>query len=162
MKRNILIFLKDFFNDIAPAIIETRGEVYQYVGDEIVVSWKMKWGLKNGNALHCFYRMNELIEAKADVYLKRYDAVPKFRTGYHFGPVMVGEIGQIKRDIAFSGDVLNTTSRIQGMCKELNVDILASSTFAEVVNDLPKGISKLALGRKSLRGKTEELEAGYV
>lgn len=151
-------FLKDFFSDIAPAIIETRGEVYQYVGDEIVVTWKMKWGLKNGNALHCFYRMNELIEAKAHIYLKKYNTVPQFRTGYHYGTVMVGEIGQIKRDIAFSGDVLNTTSRIQGMCKELDVDILASSGFAEIAYKLPKDVSKIELGKKRLRGKVEELE----
>ncbi len=151
-------FLKDFFNDIAPAIIETRGEVYQYVGDEIVISWKMKWGLKNANALHCFYRMNELIEAKVDVYLKRYHVVPLFRTGYHFGPVMVGEIGQIKRDIAFSGDVLNTTSRIQGMCSEFEVDILASSAFSKIATEMPQGVEKSLLGKKHLRGKAEEIE----
>ena len=70
---------------------------------------------------------------------------------------MVGEIGKIKREIAFSGDVLNTTSRIQGMCNELGVDILASEKFADVAYKLPKGVQKVKLGEEKLRGKSEEI-----
>lgn len=151
-------FLKDFFSDIAPSIIETQGEVYQYVGDEIVVSWKMKSGLKNANALQCFYSMVALIDLKSDRYLKRYGVVPEFRTGYHCGSVMVGEIGQIKRDIAFSGDVLNTTSRIQGLCSEFGLDILASIDFANLNSDLPKNVRLIPLGKEKLRGKLLEIE----
>jgi adenylate cyclase len=151
-------FLKDFFSDIAPAIIETRGEVYQYVGDEIVVSWKMKSGLKNANAIQCFYSMLDIVNSKSDRYLKRYGVIPKFRTGYHCGSVMVGEIGQIKRDIAFSGDVLNTTSRIQGLCGEFGLDILASMEFATLNESLPKNIKVITLGKEKLRGKIVEIE----
>jgi adenylate cyclase len=151
-------FLKDFFRDIAPAIVQTRGEVYQYVGDEIVVSWKMKWGLKNANALQCFYSMKQIIKYKSSRYLKKYGVIPEFKVGYHFGPIMVGEIGQIKRDIAFSGDVLNTTSRIQSLCNELGVEILASKEFANVAYKLPKGIEKHELGSEELRGKAEKME----
>lgn len=151
-------FLKDFFRHIAPAIVQTRGEVYQYVGDEVVVSWKMKWGLKHGNAIQCFYSMKKIINYKAPKYLIKYGVVPEFKVGLHYGTVMVGEIGQIKRDIAFSGDVLNTTSRIQAMCNELDVEILASKQFADIAYKLPKGITKQELGKEKLRGKTEEIE----
>lgn len=150
-------FLKDFFRDIAPAIIQTRGEVYQYVGDEIVLSWKMKWGLKNANALQCFFSMKEIIEYKKSRYLQKYEVYPEFKVGFHYGSVMVGEIGQIKRDIAFSGDVLNTASRIQSLCNELHVDILASEAFADIAYDLPKGVSKRALGDEKLKGKKYEV-----
>ena len=90
--------------------------------------------------------------------LKKYGVVPEFKVGYHFGPIMVGEIGQIKRDIAFSGDVLNTTSRIQSLCNELGVEILASKEFANVAYKLPKGIEKHELGSEELRGKAEKME----
>jgi|TARA_R100000750_G_scaffold62907_1_gene58959 adenylate cyclase len=150
-------FLKDFFRHIAPAIVQTRGEVYQYVGDEVVVSWKMKWGLKRGNAIQCYYSMKKIIKYKAPKYLKKYGVVPEFKVGLHYGTVMVGEIGQIKRDIAFSGDVLNTTSRIQAMCNELDVEILASKPFADIAYKLPKGVTKKELGKEKLRGKSEEI-----
>ncbi len=148
-------FLKDFFKHIAPAILATKGEVYQYVGDEIVVSWKMKKGLDKGNAIACFFKMRELLQKKSDYYAKRYNAHPHFKAGYHYGAVMTGEIGQIKRDIAFSGDVLNTTARIEAKCNELGVDILASSEFSTINIKLPSNITKEDLGPHQLKGKAE-------
>ena len=149
-------FLKDFFNDIAPAIVQSRGEVYQYVGDEIVISWKMKHGLKSGNTIRCFYNMKRMIEFRKERYISKYGVIPEFKVGIHCGNVMVGEIGKIKREIAFSGDVLNTTSRIQEQCKVYNVEILASEIFADLAYTLPKGVVKKDLGDETLRGKKEE------
>jgi adenylate cyclase len=151
-------FLKDFFRDIAPAIVQTRGEVYQYVGDEVVISWKMKNGLKKGNAIQCFYSMKKILRYRHSRYLKIYGYKPEFKVGFHFGDVMVGEIGQIKRDIAFTGDVLNTTARIQSLCNELGVAILVSEDFAKIATSLPKGIEKVAVGAEVLKGKAEKME----
>ena len=150
-------FLKDFFKYITPAIIETKGEVYQYVGDEIVVSWKMKKGLDQGNALSCYYKMNALLKLRSAYFMERYQCHPQFKVGYHFGAVMVGEIGQIKREIAFSGDVLNTTSRIQAKCNELGVAILASEEFLKINYAIPPGISAENLGKQSLKGKAKAI-----
>jgi adenylate cyclase len=157
-EQKYFLLLKDFFKDIAPAIVQTRGEVYQYVGDEVVVSWKMKAGLKNGNAINCFYHMKELIRKKSSRYEERYGLVPKFKVGFHFGQVTVGELGLIKRDIAFSGDVLNTTARIQDKCNELGVDILASREFADVAYQLPEGLHVKELGKLLLKGKRRETQ----
>jgi len=150
-------FLKDFFRDIAPAIVQTYGEVYQYVGDEVVVSWKMKQGLKKGNAIRCFFEMKAIIKRKRKRYLSKYGHLPEFKAGYHFGNVMVGEIGQIKREIVFSGDVLNTAARIVGQCNEYNVDILASEVFGNVAYQLPKKVKKVPMGDTEIRGKSEEI-----
>lgn len=150
-------FLKDFFNDIAPAIMQTKGEVYQYVGDEVVITWKMKNGLKNANALRCYYRMKNIIYKKSVKYYKRYNALPDFKVGFHYGQVMVGELGKIKRDIAFSGDVLNTTARIQGMCNTKGVDVLSSKVFADLLVKLPRNTRMISMGDELLKGKKEEI-----
>ncbi|GAB5399799.1 MAG: hypothetical protein Aureis2KO_13840 [Aureisphaera sp.] len=149
--------LKDFFKDIGPAVVQTRGEIYQYVGDEVVITWKMKQGLQNANALNCFYMMQSQIAKKASKYRERYQVVPEFKVGYHFGSVMVGELGQIKRDIAFSGDVLNTAARIQAKCNELGVAILSSEDFSNVLPKLPEGIVREPLGNQILKGKASEV-----
>ena len=150
-------FLKDFFRDIAPAIVQTKGEVYQYVGDEVVVSWKMKQGLKHANALQCFYLMKKRITSLSKNYEKKYAAIPHFKVGFHYGSVMVGELGKIKREIAFSGDVLNTTSRIQAKCNALGVDILASESFANINVNLADDFEIISMGVQELRGKTEDV-----
>ena len=69
---------------------------------------------------------------------------------------MAGEVGVVKREIAFSGDVLNTTARIQAKCNELGVNILLSEKLVKV---LPPLIQKMArdLGAFPLRGKADQV-----
>lgn len=150
-------FLKDFFKTISPAITEYKGEIYQYVGDEIVISWKVKES-QNINALHCYYRMNELIQHHALHFQKKYGNLPHFKSGIHIGIAVVGEIGVIKRDIAFSGDVLNTAARIQAKCNELGVAILASEDYRKSIPEVPNEIELVSMGKHPLKGKAAEVE----
>jgi len=53
--------LKEYYSDLSDPIIQYSGEIYQYVGDEIVVSWKLKNGLQNNNCLNCFFAMKVLL-----------------------------------------------------------------------------------------------------
>ena len=60
----------------------------------------------------------EKIESLSGKYQKLYGLVPEFRAGLHYGLATVGEIGKIKKEITYFRDVMNTTSRTQGLCKE--------------------------------------------
>lgn len=151
-------FLKDFFKDITPAIVFTRGEIYQYVGDEVVVSWKIKNGIYKTNVLRCYFEMKRIIQSKGHTYLSKYYAIPDFKVGIHLGQVMTGEIGQIKREIAFSGDTLNTAARIQSMCNDFEVDILSSAKFVEALPYFPNALQKIDLGKHDLKGKAEQVQ----
>lgn len=150
-------FLKDFFKTISPAIEMHRGAVYQYVGDEIVVTWKMKTASFNQNSLLCFYEMLRLVHEKAAYFEGVYGFQPHFKTGYHCGPTVVGELGVMKREIAFSGDTLNTAARIQGKCNDLGVSVLASESFVTSLGQLPQGILEVPLGPHLLKGKQQAL-----
>lgn len=149
-------FLKDFFTDITNPILENRGEIYQYVGDEVIIAWRYREGFSDGNCVQCFFDIKERIHTLQEKYLARYGVFPQFKAGIHCGPVVAGEVGIIKRDITYSGDVLNTTSRIQGMCKQFNEEVIAS---ADLVAELrPDGdYAVLTLGSIKLRGKEKEM-----
>jgi len=148
--------LKDFFSDITNPVLDNRGEIYQYVGDEAVVSWPYEHGIENAQCIRCYIDIRKRIEQNKQKYLSNYNLVPGFKAGIHFGIVIAGEIGVIKRDITFSGDVLNTTSRIQGMCKELHVDVLFSEELAQQLRGFGKYISK-SMGSSKLRGKEKDI-----
>lgn len=150
-------FLKDFFGHIAPAIQKTFGEVYQYVGDEVVISWKLGKGLKNNYAIQCYFRMQKAVQKHQDYYLKKYGFIPTFKAGIHCGFVVMGELGKIKREIAFSGDVMNTTARIQAHCNTLGVDLLLSQEFAQKNYNLPKNKKLIPMGDANLKGKEEQV-----
>src|SRR6185436_3589254 len=100
--------------------------------------------------------MKKSIEAKKETYMKNYGVVPVFKAGIHLGKVIAGEIGIIKRDITFSGDVLNTTSRIGSKCKDFNVDVIASDDLLSQLSFGDQFISK-HLGNIKLRGKEREM-----
>lgn len=149
-------FLKDIFKDATPAILDSQGQIYQYVGDEIVISWRTDSGIRDANCLQCYFDIEKSLLDKAAYYRENYDdVVPKFKAGLHYGHVMVGEIGIVKRDIVYSGDVLNTAARIQSKCNELGKDILLSKYLLEKLEPLPNPFKSIALGEMQLPGKEE-------
>jgi adenylate cyclase len=148
--------LKDFFADITEPILENKGEIYQYVGDEVIVAWKQEDGLRNSQCVQCFFDIKQRITQMKDKYLRRYGLVPSFKAGIHCGKVMAGEVGIMKRDITYSGDVLNTTSRMLSMCKEFNAEVISS---ADLIGKLclPDHYAARPLGSIKLRGKEKEV-----
>ena len=153
--------LNAVFNDITDAILATEGEIYQYVGDEVVISWKLKNGISNANCLRCFANIQKRLKEKASQYEEKYGVAPAFKAGLHNGPVTVGEIGSVKREIVYSGDVLNTTSRIQELCNRYKVDCLISGQALSLLEG-QNGFEAIQLGDIKLRGKEEMIYLNSV
>ena len=153
--------LNDLFSDITDTIINNEGEIYQYVGDEIVISWSMKKGIRNANCLRCFTQIQEKLIELAPIYEKKYELMPEFKAGLHYGLVMAGEIGVIKKDIIYSGDVLNTTARIQEQCNQYSVDILISKDTFDLLSDTD-GYKLIPLGSIELRGKERKIDLNTI
>jgi adenylate cyclase len=149
--------LKEYFADLTNPILDNKGEIYQYAGDEVIIAWKFEDGIQYNRCINCFFDMKNEIEKHREKYLAKYKLIPSFKAGIHCGKVIAGEVGIIKRDITYSGDVLNTTSRIQGKCREFNTSIIASD---ELINLLPlTGQYTIQfLGSIKLRGKEKDVE----
>ncbi len=153
---NYFVLLKAYYTDMTDAILETSGEIYQYVGDEIVVSWPEKVGLYNNNCIRCFEEIWKIFEQKKRDYQNTFGLSPGFKAGFHIGEVTTGEIGIIKKDIIYTGDVLNTTARIQSECNTYGVRLLISQTLLTQLRPGELWVSK-KIGKLLLRGKKEEV-----
>ena len=153
--------LKDLFSDITDTILNNEGEIYQYVGDEIVISWPIKKGIRNANCLRCFTQIQEKLIDLAPIYEKKYKVAPQFKAGIHYGVVMAGEIGVIKKDIIYSGDVLNTTARIQEQCNQYKVDVLISKETFDIISDTSE-FELIPLGSIELRGKERKIDLNSI
>jgi adenylate cyclase len=147
--------LKSYYNDLSDAIIQYEGEIYQYVGDEIIISWTMEKGIANTNCLRCFCAMKKDLEKRSSFYLKHFGVQPFFKAGLHCGEVTAGEIGALKKEIIFTGDTLNASARIQSLCNRYEVDILLSE---DLVHALPTQFELKSLGKNELRGKEKSIE----
>jgi|GEM_PF-606871 len=150
-------FLQDYYYDISEPIARYFGNVYQYVGDEIVVTWPLKKGMRYSVALRCFFAIQKQVRRYEKQYLKRYGRVPEFKGAMHGGKVVVSEVGKYKSEIAYHGDVLNTAARMLSKCHELDADFIVSDYVVEHL-DLPKYLKVDQLGNFQLRGKQQEVE----
>ena len=145
--------LKEYYNDISIPILNCGGEIYQYVGDEIVITWKAKNNFAN-NVLNCFFAMKEALNLQHNKYLLEYELAPTFKAGVHYGKVTTGEIGLLKKDIVFTGDTLNTAARIQSLCNQYEVDLLVSEDFLKAEASIDE-YSFNALGKTQLKGRNK-------
>jgi adenylate cyclase len=146
-------FIRDSFMDINQVLFPYNAQVYQYVGDEIILSWTIREGLKNLSCVHFYFACEKQFDKKKEYYIKNYGQVPHFKAGLHMGKVTAVEIGEIKRDIAYHGDTMNTAARIQSMCNEYSKKMLVSSYFAEQSN-VGSLFVTTTLGNILLKGKT--------
>lgn len=149
--------LRDCYALMTKPIVENRGEITQYIGDEVVISWQTSVGLTDARFLRCFFEIQRTILEAAPTFRDQYGLTPEFKAGIHAGPVIAGEIGEIKKDIVYSGDVLNATARIQDLCNNYRVDLLASS---EALSQLETHdtFNCERIGLIELRGKEERIE----
>jgi adenylate cyclase len=152
-------FIREFIYQVSNALIEYGGRIYQYVGDEIVVSWMYN----KKNTRRC---LRAMIEARKNIqkeslkFKRIFDCIPEFRVGIHVGEVTVGEIGVIKKDIAMSGDTMNTTARIRSACSDMNKKFIVSKDFIEKSG--LEDFQSESLGLVELKGKRKEIELFHL
>lgn len=127
--------LKTYYEDMTNAVLETYGQIYQYVGDEIVVTWKENIGITDNNCIKCFIKIDNAIKSNNSSYMEKFGTSLEFKAGFHVGEVTAGEIGIIKKDIIYTGDVLNTTARIQSECNKYDAKSLISDNLVQLLSE---------------------------
>lgn len=137
-------------------IFRHKAQIYQYVGDEAVLTWNMKNDEAPLNSVELFFAFQQKIEANADRFRSDFGMVPAFKAGINEGRVTAAEVGNIKREIAYHGDVLNTGARIQAQCRLLDKRLLVSEAFASEVECYPAFKQEL-MGKVVLKGKAEAI-----
>jgi adenylate cyclase len=144
--------LNELFHEISQPVLQTKAEIYQYVGDEVVLTWEMEHGLKNSNCLKTFFMFQERLLRNSETYFKNFGVKPAFKAGLHFGKVVSAQIGDLKREIVYNGDVLNTTARIQDECNKYQRDCLVSETLMDRLKQ-QNGFQWEKIDTVTLRGK---------
>ncbi|GAB5534470.1 MAG: hypothetical protein Rubg2KO_07190 [Rubricoccaceae bacterium] len=147
-------FKNDFFADVAEPVLATGGRIVQYVGDEVMVSWPMKRAVETAAPLRFYFLVEDRVAQRAERCRSRYGDVPRFKAGVHGGWVVTAEVGDLKRDIVHSGDVVNTAARIEGECRPRGHRLLVSRELADRMR-LSDEVSLTHLGEAALRGKSE-------
>ena len=110
-------FLDRTFRLLTVAVVDysRRGaELCRRRGDRDLAGTRRRDRLPSAALLHGDAR--ELSRASSQ-FEREFGASPRIRGSLHFGPVIVGEIGDIKRAIVFNGDVMNTAARLEELSR---------------------------------------------
>ena len=149
--------LQNCYHDLTDIVIKYKAEIYQYVGDEVVLSWNKKNNLDPLDSIKLYFAYRSRLLERKNFYLKYFGEFPEFKGGIDAGSVTVAEVGDIKREIAYHGDVLNTAARIQDKCREYDRDLLISENFGTEIHEL-NGFNKEFIGEVNLKGKKETVK----
>ena len=150
-------FLDRTFRLLTESVVDYRGEVLNYVGDEVIVTWTEKSGAVDCRPLRCFLAMRDALKEKAAQFEKDYGASPKIRGSLHFGTVIVGEIGNIKRAIVFNGDVMNTAARLEALSRDVDGGFLVSRAALDKFT-VPTPVALRPLGLLPIRGRADGID----
>jgi adenylate cyclase len=153
-----LVLLNRFIADLSLAIAGEGGEIHKYVGDEVIATWRVDRAGAAQAAIRACFAARARLAARAADYRGDFGLVPEFRAALHCGPLVLGELGTLKMEIALIGDTMNTAARIQQACRDTGHAVLASAALLDRVAELPAGIVKRTLGALRLRGKEAALD----
>lgn len=131
-------FMYTFFADITEPILANRGIIYRYIGDQVIVIWNYEKGLEDINCIKTYFSIQSQLKYLREKYLTQYGLIPRFSASFHCGSVILGEIGDIKSQLVYHGEILHQTSEIEKLHNALNLEesILISSPLLEKL-DLP-------------------------
>ncbi|MBB5572080.1 MULTISPECIES: adenylate/guanylate cyclase domain-containing protein [Rhizobium] len=149
-------FLGSVFSALAEPVRRHKGAIDDYIGDAAIITWPLQRGVKNARCIRCVFEILADIEANAETWLKSYGRVPRLRAALHGGGIVTAEIGIDHHKIAYFGDTVNTTARLESLCKTLDRQVLISADLARRI-ELPDDIAKEDLGDHAVRGRDQTL-----
>lgn len=154
--KNYSRFIKECIHELTPVVQKYKARIYQYVGDEVVLFWTINDGLKQLNCINLFFDFIKILSQRQDYFNEKYGEIPQFKAGMASGIVTLTEIGDIKREIAFHGDVLNTAARLEKKCNEFNEKLIVSQHVVDNISSNYEYSFKF-LSDLALKGKSENI-----
>ena len=151
-------FMNEFIYHITTPIKAYHGELYEYYDDQVIVAWDLEYGKHDGNCIRAFFEAKDLLYFKKEKYMIKYGIAPELVAAFHCGPVIKGEIGVIKSEIKYSGDLMNTTSRLLDWCVTEKRELVISKSLFSSMN-LPVIFDHEFVGNFIPKGKMEPIEA---
>ncbi|SHI23202.1 adenylate/guanylate cyclase domain-containing protein [Ferrimonas marina] len=153
--------VQDCFDLLSSCVQRHRGEIYRYIGDAVMISWKIREGQDMERALSLYYSFVQMLEWNQHYFQEQYGFVPRFKGAAHGGKVMTAVVGVDKQEISYFSDVLNTLARLQDQCGPLKRDLLVSGQYLALLGEEPVHEFE-SIGPMRLKGKQQEVEVFAV
>jgi adenylate cyclase len=147
--------LGQYLDAMSAGVRSTSGTVDKFIGDSVMAFWNAPTPCADhaqracAAVLACMHETRELYASRA------WGGLPPLATrfGLHRAAVMVGHFGARERfSYTALGDGVNLASRLEGLCKQYGVFVLASETIVEQARDR---FAFRLIDRVAVKGKRE-------
>ncbi len=148
-----VLALNRYFSAVVPVIFANGGTIIQFAGDAIVAVWNAP--LEQPRHALAAARTALAMQRAIEAIVTEDPSLPRFRVGIATGAALVGNIGSEElRNYVAHGDAVNLAARLQTGATAGQV-VVSAPTYA-LIRDLA---TVRPLGRFSVKGKSEEVEA---
>lgn len=154
-------YLGEIFRLMAEPVRLHGGSIDDYIGDSAIISWHFDKGVRQAACVRCALAVFAVLREKPDWWIERFGEVPRLRAALHGGPVITAEIGVDHHKITYFGDTVNTTARLESLCRTLGEQFLISADLLSRI-ELPSGVDIADKGLFNLRGRGQELAVAAV
>jgi adenylate cyclase len=151
-RRDFLRLLNDYFECVLGPVLERQGEVLRFIGDAALAIFPVD----ARPAAACAKALEAAREALARLRKLSENRESPLRVGIglHLGSLTYGNVGTPSRiEFTVVGAAANEAARIESLCKDLRVDLLASERVARA---LPGQL--VSLGSHTLTGVRDKME----
>ncbi|AKV00073.1 Adenylate cyclase [Labilithrix luteola] len=145
--------LGDYLDAMSEAIESTGGTIDKYIGDAVMAIWNAPTPVAGHERQACRAAL-ACMDAVQKLYASRRWGLPPLvtRFGIHKARVMVGHFGAHSRlSYTALGDGVNLAARLEPLCKQYGVVMLASE---EIVEEAKDAFVFRRLDRVAVKGKT--------
>lgn len=135
---NVIKFLRDYHNRLGQAVFDNNGTLDKYIGDGLMATFGTPDTSPEDaqNALQCAMDMVAALELWNADRAKSGDERLRVGIGLHYGPVVVGDIGNERRlEYSVIGDTVNTASRLEHLTRQLNSPIVVSDSLFGAIDE---------------------------
>ncbi len=150
-------FLGAVFATLAEPVRRCQGSTDDFIGDMAMITWPMARGLQDARCVACVLAIQDSLARDAAAWQERFGAVPRIRAALHGGPVVTAEVGVDRHKIAYFGDAVNVTARLEALCRTLDAPVLISGDLLAALPRLPDGVRARPLGEHAVRGRDQVL-----
>jgi adenylate cyclase len=154
---DVVFVLNRYFSAMGRAIESAGGRVDKFIGDGVMALFGIESGPQTGcrEALAAARLMSERLGELSLSLQVELDRPLRIGIGIHCGPVIVGEMGYGKAAaITAIGDAVNTASRLEGLTKEYDCELVISE---EIIERAGLDLSEFPRHEIEIRGKREML-----
>lgn len=162
----VMEMLRDFHSSMEEVIFRHGGTLEKYIGDAMLATFGTPDTTVTDatNALTCARAMLDALDQLNERRVSANEQPIGIGVGVHYGPAVLGDIGS-ERSMSFAviGDTVNSASRLEGLTRLLDTDLVASATLIERVREEAGGGEPAILegfedgGEQQVRGRNDKI-----